>query len=401
MTGEQRDPPAQLTGTQRALALAAAVLFTALAGLAFTGMFASVQAEMRRYFGGLAWIVPVGVDAGVLALILAGLLLEWLTMPMPSLRWIAGVFMAASIWLNVAAADGRATGAVGHAALPVLFIACVEAIRHAVRRRAGIAAGTVREGIPLARWLLSPGPTFALWRRMVLWQVTSYVAAIRMEQDRRRAIAQLRAAYGEPWQRAAPADVAWMLRTGIHLDQAVRQVTTITRRALPSSDAAGGLTAGRTPDPAHQPRGRRPHRPAGPPAQPVARAAQPGSAGVHERSRTDDPDLEAEALALLATEPGISGGELGRRLGVTERHGRRLRMRLGSTGPGSEPGNPPDLGPAGHPDTGLGGRTGHHPDQDSGHEPDPVPERQPDLAAERDRAAWQGAGRDAAMPGQG
>lgn len=352
--------PEPLTVAQRALASAAACLFAGLAGLAFTGMFASVQAEMRPYFGQLAWIVPVGVDAGVLALILAGLLLEWLAMPMPALRWIAGVFMAASIWLNLAAADGRATGAVGHAALPVLFIACVEAARHAVRRRAGIAAGTVREGIPVARWLLAPWPTFMLWRRMVLWQVTSYQFALGMEQDRRHAITVLRAAFGAGWQRTAPADLVWMLRTGVHIDQAVTRVSSLATSVNPDrSDGQGvmpgpedgtgryvaplpDLEAGPGPDRQADRIGRtrrpRPSGQAGPSERTSGRADQTAAPRPAGHRRRDDTDLEAAALALLAAEPHLSGGELGRRLGVTERHGRRLRLRLrrDDTDPGSE-----------------------------------------------------------------
>jgi hypothetical protein len=139
------------------------------------------------------------------------------------------------------------------AALPALvplalFIACVEAIRHAVRRRAGIARRDRARGDHAGSMAASPGPTFVLWRRMVLWQVTSYAAAIRIEQDRRHAIAQLQAADGDSWQRAASADVAWMLRTGIHVDQAARQVTAITRHALPTADTGREPIAEGAPD---------------------------------------------------------------------------------------------------------------------------------------------------------
>ena len=40
-----------------------------------------------------------------------------------------------------------------------------------------------------------------------------------------------------------------------------------------------------------------------------------------------DLDTEAQVLAILAAEPGISGNELGRRLGKTERYGRELVKR--------------------------------------------------------------------------
>jgi len=46
-----------------------------------------------------------------------------------------------------------------------------------------------------------------------------------------------------------------------------------------------------------------------------------------------EADTEADALSVLADDPDISGAELGRRLGVSARHGSRLRRQLmnGST----------------------------------------------------------------------
>lgn len=211
---------AGLTGGQWALSAVAAVLMLALAGLAFTGMFTAVRAEMVPFFGSLAWIVPAGVDLGIVILILTGILLEWLMMPMPALRLVAAFFMGATMWLNALAAHGQVAGVIGHLSLPVLFVASVEAVRHAVRRRSGLAAGTVREGVPLARWLLAFPSTFALWRRMVLWQVTSYSLALEREQMRRRAIAALRAAHGKDWRDRADSSVVWQLVRGIDVEGA-------------------------------------------------------------------------------------------------------------------------------------------------------------------------------------
>src|SRR5690606_33950891 len=122
-----------------------------------------------------------------------------------------------------------------HAAMPVLFITFIEAVRHAIRRRAGIAAGTVREGVPVARWLLAPLSTFRLWRRMVLWQITSYPDALRAEQRRRHALALLDDHYGRKWKSKAPADVVWMLRDGVMLDQALDRVTALTAPPEPAA----------------------------------------------------------------------------------------------------------------------------------------------------------------------
>jgi hypothetical protein len=224
----------------------------------------------------------------------AALLLEWLAMPMPALRWMAFAFTAATVWLNVSAAHGDVTGMVMHAAMPVLFITFIEAVRHAIRRRAGIAAGTVREGIPLARWLLAPVSTFRLWRRMVLWQITSYPRALTAEQRRRHALALLDAHYGRKWKTRAPADVVWMLADGVMLDQALTRVTELT-----------------APKPV----------PKAPPKKRVSRGVA--------------TDNEARALAIIDAEPAITGAELARRLDVSPRQGQRLLSRLTSPAPTS------------------------------------------------------------------
>jgi hypothetical protein len=55
-----------------------------------------------------------------------------------------------------------------------------------------------------------------------------------------------------------------------------------------------------------------------------------------KQSVPSDVDTQAEALTILAAEPDISGGELGRRLGKSERYGCMLKNRLAGavTGPG-------------------------------------------------------------------
>ncbi|MCP9953777.1 DUF2637 domain-containing protein [Actinomadura madurae] len=222
---------------------------------------------------------------------------------------MAFAFTAATVWLNVSAAHGDVTGMVMHAAMPVLFITFIEAVRHAIRRRAGIAAGTVREGVPVARWLLAPFSTFRLWRRMVLWQITSYPRALTAEQRRRHALALLESHYGRKWKARAPADVVWMLSDGVMLDQALARVTELTA-PKPAPEPV--------PEPAPRPQRRK--------APPKKTQRVPRSVAT---------DNEARALAIIDAEPGITGAELARRLGISSRQGQRLLSRLASPAPTS------------------------------------------------------------------
>ncbi|WP_179271767.1 DUF2637 domain-containing protein [Actinomadura meyerae] len=316
-----------LTRAQRVLAGVGGVFFAGLAGLGGYGSFASVRDVAEPWFGDEAWIVPAGVDLGILALVAVALLLEWLAMPMPALRWMAFAFTAATVWLNVSAAHGDVTGMVMHAAMPVLFITFIEAVRHAIRRRAGIAAGIVREGIPVARWLLAPFSTFRLWRRMILWQITSYPDALQAEQRRRHALALLDAHYGRKWKAKAPADVVWMLKDGVMLDQALDRVTALTAPPEPEPAPAPAPEPAPEPRTQHEPEPASASGPAPKPKQPRQRRAS-----VPRSVATDN---EARALAILDAEPGISGAELGRRLNISSRQGQRLLSRLSSPAPTS------------------------------------------------------------------
>jgi len=112
------------------------------------------------------------------------------------LRWTAWAFVAATTYLNVAAAHGSPTAAVMHAAMPILFVTVIEGIRHLIRQHTGLATGTRIERIPLSRWLLAPRTTFLLARRMVLWHVTSYQDGLALEYQRLLAVSELQQAYG-------------------------------------------------------------------------------------------------------------------------------------------------------------------------------------------------------------
>lgn len=121
------------------------------------------------------------------------------------LRWTAWAFLAATTYLNIAAAHGSATAAVMHAAIPTLFVTVIEGIRHLIRQRTGLAAGTRIERIPVSRWLLAPRTTFLLARRMVLWHVTGYRDGLALEYQRLLAVSRLQQDYGRwRWRWRAP-----------------------------------------------------------------------------------------------------------------------------------------------------------------------------------------------------
>ncbi|MFE9256561.1 DUF2637 domain-containing protein [Streptomyces sp. NPDC006879] len=150
------------------------------------------------------------------------LLLTWIRIPFPLLRQTAWLLTAATIAFNGAAAWPDPLGVGMHGVIPILFVVTVEAARHAVGRIADITADRHMEGVRITRWLLSPVPTFKLWRRMKLWELRSYEQAVGMEQDRLIYQARLQARYGRLWRRRAPVEALMPLRLariGVPLSQ--------------------------------------------------------------------------------------------------------------------------------------------------------------------------------------
>lgn len=187
----------------------ASVVVTPLAGglavLGGIGSFTTIRHLAYPWFGQQSWIIPVGIDIGILALLAWDLLDECVGFPWAPLRWTAWFFIAATVYLNIAAAHGNPAAAIMHAAMPVLFVTVIEGIRHLIRQAVGLGNGTRIEHIPATRWLLAPRSSFLLFRHMTLWHVTSYRNGLLLEHQRLVAIAQLQQVHGHYlWRWRAP-----------------------------------------------------------------------------------------------------------------------------------------------------------------------------------------------------
>ncbi|MEW2516268.1 DUF2637 domain-containing protein [Streptomyces sp. NPDC046870] len=184
-----------------------------IAGIGFAGSYAAVrELAIKKGFGNFSYVFPVGIDAGICVLLALDLLLTWIRIPFPLLRQTAWLLTAATIAFNGAAAWPDPLGVGMHAVIPVLFVVAVEAARHAIGRIADITADKHMEGVRLTRWLLSPVPTFLLWRRMKLWELRSYDQVIKLEQERLVYQARLRSRFGRAWRRKAPVESLMPLR---------------------------------------------------------------------------------------------------------------------------------------------------------------------------------------------
>ncbi|UUU44333.1 DUF2637 domain-containing protein [Streptomyces sp. NBC_00162] len=213
----------QLTRTHRILIGVVVAGAVVIAGIGFAGSYSAVRAlALQKGFGSFSLVFPIGIDAGICVLLALDLLLTWIRIPFPLLRQTAWLLTIATIAFNGAAAWPDPLGVGMHAVIPILFVVTVEAARHAVGRIADITADRHMEGVRLTRWLLSPVPTFKLWRRMKLWELRSYEQAVGMEQDRLIYQARLQARYGRSWRRKAPVEALMPLklaRIGVPLSQ--------------------------------------------------------------------------------------------------------------------------------------------------------------------------------------
>ncbi|MCX2927295.1 DUF2637 domain-containing protein [Streptomyces sp. NEAU-W12] len=205
--------PIQLTRTHRILIGVVVAGAVVIAGIGFAGSYAAVrELALQKGFGNFSYVFPIGIDAGICVLLALDLLLTWIRIPFPLLRQTAWLLTAATIAFNGAAAWPDPLGVGMHSVIPVLFVVSVEAARHAVGRIADITADKHMEGVRLTRWLLSPIPTFLLWRRMKLWELRSYDQVIKLEQERLVYQARMRSRFGRSWRRKAPVESLMPLR---------------------------------------------------------------------------------------------------------------------------------------------------------------------------------------------
>ncbi|MFE6269758.1 DUF2637 domain-containing protein [Streptomyces goshikiensis] len=294
----------QLTRTHRILIGVVVAGAVVIAGIGFAGSYAAVRAlALQKGFGSFSLVFPIGIDMGICVLLALDLLLTWIRIPFPLLRQTAWLLTAATIAFNGAAAWPDPLGVGMHAVIPILFVVTVEAARHAVGRIADITADRHMEGVRITRWLLSPLPTFKLWRRMKLWELRSYEQAVGMEQDRLIYQARLQARYGRAWRRKAPVEALMPLRLariGVPLSQ-----------TAPEGLAAAGIDplllppalAGRDED-ADQPSGLPADQPGAQPGQPDGQTQLLAQLALLASAK-GQPDAQgqaqlAEQLALLA-----------------------------------------------------------------------------------------------------
>jgi hypothetical protein len=229
--------------TMRGITVLALAGGAILAGIGFAGSYKALQGlGQAKGFGDFAYVFPIGLDAGILVLLALDLLLIRRRTPWPILRLLAHTFTVGTVVFNASSGDQPIredlVGAGMHAVIPLMFIASVEAGRKLVLKVTALEDGRQTDGVPLNRWLLAPGPTFALWRRMKLWAVATYAEAVELDKELRVYRVMLEREYGSA--RKAPSDARLpltMARYGLTVEEALALPLEAEKRAQALRDA--------------------------------------------------------------------------------------------------------------------------------------------------------------------
>ena len=184
-----------------------------VAGIGFAVSFETV-ARIAASHGLPGWspLYPVGIDVGILALIIEAR--KAIDAHRSDLvpRMLAWCLAAMTIYVNAhGAAPHDWIGRALHVVMPALWVAFLELTRwrKLAKRRADQG-----DRIPRARWILSPVRTFGMRRRMILHNVRSYPVACAREEVRLAAISLMPTVWGDGWRETAPALLLHHLASG-------------------------------------------------------------------------------------------------------------------------------------------------------------------------------------------
>lgn len=204
-------PP--LTKPELWLLGAVAVLAAGVGGLGLASSFAAVSEAAARWGFASPWMLPVGIDVAIPVFTAAFLLLIRTDMPLGWVRFVPWALTGVTCWLNVAAGHSL-SAKLAHGTMPLLWVVLSEVAAHVYAARIGAVTGRRMEKIRRSRWLLAPLSTFALWRRMTLWEITSYSDALGRERERQLARAELRERHGRRWRSKTPRPERVLLKLG-------------------------------------------------------------------------------------------------------------------------------------------------------------------------------------------
>ncbi|MFJ6935927.1 DUF2637 domain-containing protein [Streptomyces sp. NPDC101132] len=210
---QERPAVPPLTRPEMGLAGTGALAAAGVGALGLISSFDAVSAAAARWGFGEPWMLPVGIDTAIPVFTVANLLLIRMDMALAWVRFVPWLLTLITCGLNIAAGQG-AWAKVAHGTMPLLWVVFSEIGAHIYAVRIGAVTGRRMDKIRASRWLLAFPSTFSLWRRMTLWEITSYADALAREKERQLARADLRETYGRRWRAKTPRRERVLLRLG-------------------------------------------------------------------------------------------------------------------------------------------------------------------------------------------
>ncbi|MEW1831210.1 DUF2637 domain-containing protein [Streptomyces sp. NPDC088196] len=212
-TTAERSAVPPLTRPEMGLAGVGALAAAGVGALGLISSFDAVSSAALRWGFTEPWMLPVGIDTAIPVFTVANLLLIRMDMGLAWVRFVPWLLTLVTCGLNVAAGNGM-WAKLAHGTMPLLWVVFSEIGAHIYAVRIGAVTGRRMDKIRFTRWLLAPWPTFTLWRRMTLWEITSYADALARERERQLARADLREEHGWLWRSKTPRRARVLLRLG-------------------------------------------------------------------------------------------------------------------------------------------------------------------------------------------
>lgn len=190
----------RLTATTKAVIAIAVLGATAVSVIGLLSSYKTLSTTAATNWGWQwPWALPVGIDLAIPSFTLIGLLLIQFDIPVGWVPIFPRALTIATVYLNWSA-DRTTPGRLGHAALVMLWVVFSEIAGRVYAHQAALRDETRIERVRRIRWVLAPMSTASLWRRMQLWEITSYRQALAMERNRKLVRAGLRERFGRFWR---------------------------------------------------------------------------------------------------------------------------------------------------------------------------------------------------------
>jgi len=231
----------QLSRGEKALGVLAVLAASVAGGFGFAQSFEAVSAWGQQAGFLHGWMLPLTVDLLIPAFGILSCLLIRLGMEYKPLRWAPLAMTVATVYLNTNTGHVLAYK-IAHGLTAGVFALVTEVGMHYYRYKSGVETGTRMGRVRPARWVLSPWPTFKVWRRMVLWEIRDYELAIQLELNRQLAVADLEEEYGKDWKKKAPRRVLVGLNLGLTPQQA-QAATTAPQQAVEPVETVPAIEA--------------------------------------------------------------------------------------------------------------------------------------------------------------